>query len=123
MFADNYSEEQYSKGVNEISFNDKKYKALLEIISNQEDNKIIVFAFFRKTLLYLKNRLQNDGFKAGLIFGGIDMTERNKIIDSFFFAILICLLLAGNIIIIIICIITESFYGVWSYIGTYCIHI
>ncbi len=83
LFADNYSEEQYSKGVNEISFNDKKYKALLEIISNQEDNKIIVFAFFRKTLLYLKNRLQNDGLKAGLIFGGIDMTERNKIIDSF----------------------------------------
>jgi hypothetical protein len=47
----------------------------------------------------------------------------NKIIDSFFLAILICFLLAGNIIIIIICIITESFYGVWSYIGTYCVHI
>ena len=83
LFADNYTEEQYSKGVNEISFNDRKYQALLAIIDQQENNKIIVFAFFRKTLLYLKNRLQNDGFKAGLIFGGIDMTERNKIIDSF----------------------------------------
>ena len=83
LFADNYTEEQYFKGVNDISFKDKKYIALLEIISNQENNKIIVFAFFRKTLLYLKNRLQNDGLKVGLIFGGIDMTERNKIIDNF----------------------------------------
>lgn len=83
LFANNYTEEQYSKGVKDISFNDNKYKALIEIISNQENNKIIVFAFFRKTLLYLKNRLQNDTFKVGLIFGGIDINERNKIIDRF----------------------------------------
>ncbi|MEI7581650.1 helicase-related protein [Runella sp.] len=83
LFADNYTEEQYSKGVKDISDNDNKYKALLEIISRQENNRIIVFAFFKKTLMYLKNRLQNDGHKAGLIFGGVDMTERNKIIDSF----------------------------------------
>lgn len=83
LFADRNTEEEYYRGVNDINFNDNKYKALLEIISNQENNKIIVFAFFRKTLLYLKNRLQNDGFKADLIFGGIDMTERNKIIDGF----------------------------------------
>lgn len=83
LFADNYTEEQYSKGISDISFNDKKYNALLEIIRKQENNKIIVFAFFRKTLLYLKNRLQNDALKAGLIFGGIDMTERNKVIDNF----------------------------------------
>lgn len=83
LFADNYTEEEYNKGVKEISFIDGKYKALLEIIKKQDNNKIIVFAFFRKTLLYLKNRLQNDGFKAGLIFGAIDMSERNRIIDSF----------------------------------------
>lgn len=83
LFADNYKEKQYEEGISDISFNDKKYKALLEIIRKQEKNKIIVFAFFRKTLLYLKNRLQNDRLKAGLIFGGIDITERNKIIDSF----------------------------------------
>lgn len=83
LFADRYEEIDYSKGINELNFDDSKYIALLEIIKEQNENKIIVFAFFRKTLLYLKNRLQNDGFKAGLIFGGIDMTERNKIIDSF----------------------------------------
>jgi superfamily II DNA or RNA helicase len=83
LFADNYTEDQYLKGISEIIFNDNKYKALLEIINKQENNKIIVFAFFRKTLLYLKNRLQNDGHRVGIIFGGIDMTERNKIIGSF----------------------------------------
>lgn len=83
LFADKYSEEQYFKGINDIRFDDKKFKALLDIISRQENKKIIVFAFFRKTLLYLKNRLQNNGLKAGLIFGGIDMTERNKVIDRF----------------------------------------
>ncbi len=83
LFADNYTEDEYFKGVNDISFDDKKYKALLEIISQQENNKIIVFAFFRKTLLYLKNRLENDRLKVGLIFGGINMTERNMIIERF----------------------------------------
>lgn len=83
LFANKYTEEQYNNGVIEISFNDKKYKALLEIIHKQENNKIIVFAFFRRTLLYLKNRLHNDGLKVGIILGGVDLTQRNNIIDSF----------------------------------------
>lgn len=83
LFANNYTETQYLKGIQDLNFDDSKYKALLEIIKKQNHNKIIVFAFFRKTLLYLKNRLQNDGYKAGLILGGIDMTERNKVIESF----------------------------------------
>lgn len=83
LFANEYSEEQYTKGVKDINFNDGKYKALYEIIRQQENKQIIVFAFFRKTLLYLKNRLHNDGLKVGLIFGGIDITERNKIIENF----------------------------------------
>ena len=83
LFADYYTEEQYFKGIHNINFDDKKYKALRQIISTQEKNKIIVFAFFRKTLLYLKNRLQNDGLETGLIFGGIDMTDRNKVIENF----------------------------------------
>jgi len=83
LFADNYSEEDYNNGINEINYKDNKYAALLEIIKQEGTEKIIVFAFFRKTLLYLKNRLINDGFNVGLIFGGVDMTERNKIIDKF----------------------------------------
>ena len=34
-------------------------------------------------MLYLKNKLLNDGYNTGLIFGGIDISERNKIIDDF----------------------------------------
>ena len=83
LFADHYTEEQYSKGINHIDNDDQKYRALIEIINNQESNSIIVFAFFRKTLLYLKNRLNADGFLVGLIFGGIDISERNRIIESF----------------------------------------
>jgi SNF2 family DNA or RNA helicase len=83
LFANEYTEEQYSKGVHNLRFNDGKYNALIEIIDQQHNKQIIVFAFFRKTLLYLKNRLQNDGYKVDLIYGGVGMTERNKIIDSF----------------------------------------
>jgi SNF2 family DNA or RNA helicase len=83
LFANEYTEEEYNKGIIDIGFKDGKYKALIEIISQQENKQIIVFAFFRKTLLYLKNRLKNDGLKVGLIFGGIDITERNKIIENF----------------------------------------
>lgn len=83
LFADNYSEEEYNKGLIKINEKDNKYAALIEIIKQEGDKQIIVFAFFTKTLLYLKNRLSSDGFKAGLIFGDIDMTERNKIIDNF----------------------------------------
>jgi superfamily II DNA or RNA helicase len=83
LFANEYNEEQYFKGVHNISFNDGKYNALIEIIGQQENKQIIVFAFFRKTLLYLKNRLQNNGHKVGLIFGGVEMIERNKIIENF----------------------------------------
>lgn len=83
LFADNYTEEQYQRGVNNISFNDSKYSALVEIIKKQKNNKIIVFSFFRKTLLYLKSRLNNDEFDTDLIYGGVDIIERNKIIDNF----------------------------------------
>ncbi len=83
LFADNYSEEDYNIGLNQINDKDNKYVALLEIIRQEGSKQIIVFAFFRKTLLYLKNRLTNDGFKVGLIYGSIDMIERNRIIEKF----------------------------------------
>ena len=83
LFADNYSEKDYNDGVLNIDSKDSKYSALLEIIKQEENKQIIVFAFFRKTLLYLKNRLKNDGFVAGLIYGGVDINERNKTIDNF----------------------------------------
>lgn len=83
LFAGRYTEEEYQKGVKDINFNDSKYDALLEIIRQQKNHQIIVFAFFKLPLLYLKNRLKNDGFKVDLIYGGTDIQERNRIINSF----------------------------------------
>lgn len=83
LFACDYTEEEYQRGVTGIDFKDSKYDALVEIIKQQESHQIIVFAFFKLPLLYLKNRLQNDGFNVGLIYGATDIYERNKIIDDF----------------------------------------
>lgn len=83
LFADKYTEEEYKSGIENISFDDNKYKALLEVVREQEDNRIIIFAFFTKTLLYLKNRLKDDGMKVGIIFGDIDIEDRNKVINNF----------------------------------------
>ncbi len=85
LFADRFSEEQYDKNINlNLSkLNDSKYSALHEIIRQQEGNQLIVFSTFRKTLLYLKNRLCYDGFQVNVILGGKDLTERNDIIEKF----------------------------------------
>lgn len=82
LFANNYSEAQLSDNTLEINQMDSKYKALKDVLK-ENPRKIIVFSFFRKTLLYLKKRLTSEGFKVGLIFGGLDVKERNKIIDDF----------------------------------------
>lgn len=83
LFADTYSEEEYQNGISNINFDDNKYIELKKIIKQQNDEKIIVFSYFRKTLLYLKNRLTIDGYGVDLIFGGVDISERNQIIENF----------------------------------------
>lgn len=81
--------------------NDSKYRALKnslelmdstatlrgdrgnDVIVNAKD-KIIVFAFFKKTIAYLKRRLEHDGFKVTAVTGDIsDKVERDKILQSF----------------------------------------
>ena len=86
-------------------------------------NLNFIIAIDEIELFFLRNIFSNNIFNTIFIIRNTCQLYLNKIIDSFFFAILICLLFAGNIIIIIICIITESLYGIWSYIGTYCAHI
>lgn len=83
LFADQFTEEEYLNGGVVIKVDDNKYTALKEVINQQKKNQLIVFAFFRKTLLYLKNRLESDGLKVGIIYGGIELSERNKIIEKF----------------------------------------
>ncbi len=45
-------------------------------------NGIIVFSFFRKTLEYLREKLKKKGYKVGLIYGGIDLEERERITEQ-----------------------------------------
>jgi superfamily II DNA or RNA helicase len=82
--------------------NDSKYRALREAlrmmsstVTLKQDgsgddvfvdakDKIIVFAFFKKTIAYLKRRLEADGFKVAAVTGDIqDRQERDKILRSF----------------------------------------
>ncbi len=65
---------------------DNKYSQLENKIINkhvlQEGKKIIIFSFFRKTLLYLKARIENElNTETEIIYGG--MNDRKKRIDNF----------------------------------------
>ena len=72
---------------------DTKYLYLREflrkMIYDENEDKIIVFSFFVKTLGYLKQRLEADGFKVGVIHGNVplegteDAPGRKEIIESF----------------------------------------
>ena len=60
--------------------NDAKFDALLRILNEvfaHGNKKIIVFAIFKKTLLYLSYRLKKEGYNSVVIYGGsnIDKTE------------------------------------------------
>ena len=65
---------------------DSKYRALLkaikQILSDNREEKIVVFAYFRNTLSYLSRRLKADGFSAALIMGGMK-TPKEDVIEEF----------------------------------------
>jgi len=64
---------------------DNFLKGLVEIKNTNDDSKIIVFAFFKKTLEYLKRKLDNTDFRGSvvLIHGDIKVKDRQKIIRDF----------------------------------------
>ena len=63
--------------------NDSKYIELLNMLEKTPDNKIIVFAYYRKTLAYLKKRLMQDGISVTVIHGGIPNERRWEEIERF----------------------------------------
>jgi len=81
------------KKIEPICEEDSKYeqfKILLDnILEDSEIPQVIVFAFFIRTLEYLKQRLTKDGYKVGIIHGGIPLTDepnkpgRYNIMDQF----------------------------------------
>jgi SNF2 family DNA or RNA helicase len=64
---------------NTLGDEDPKYNALLKIIKEKQtlpNNRIMLFSTFRHTLYYLLEKLQSEGFRAGVIHGGIPDEER-----------------------------------------------
>lgn len=59
----------------QLAMDDSKYEALrsfvLETLEENPEEKIIIFAFFRGTLTYLRRRLEADGVSTALIMGGM----------------------------------------------------
>ena len=66
---------------------DSKYDQFIKILKELRKNegflKIMVFAFFKDTLRYLKRCLTADGFKCDIISGDVKPAERNLIIERF----------------------------------------
>ena len=65
---------------------DPKLGALRKIIRDKQElpnNKLMVFSTFRHTLAYLQKHLEADGFRLGLIHGGVTDEERTDIRNRF----------------------------------------
>ncbi|SKA70069.1 SNF2-related protein [Desulfobaculum bizertense] len=63
--------------------NDSKFKELLTVVKAKKNEKIIVFAYYRPTLSYLRRRLLESGEDVAIIHGGIPMANRWAEIERF----------------------------------------
>jgi SNF2 family DNA or RNA helicase len=64
--------------------NDTKYEKLRDMLRNQiKDEKVVIFAFFRGTISYLRNRLLDDEIDVTVIHGGVDDEQRWKELERF----------------------------------------
>ncbi|MFT5872004.1 MAG: superfamily II DNA or RNA helicase [Clostridium sp.] len=59
---------------NDTKYNDFK-SPVEQLLSNLENPQIIVFSFFVRTLKYLKKRLEEEGYKVGLICGEVPLVS------------------------------------------------
>lgn len=63
--------------------NDSKFKKLVELLTYSDDEKLVIFSFYRKTLAYLGRRLQAEGVGLATIHGGIHNDERWNLLEKF----------------------------------------
>lgn len=63
--------------------NDSKFDQLLRVLKGQPDEKIIIFAYYRPTLSYLRSRLIEEGEKVAIIHGGVNVDKRWEELDRF----------------------------------------
>ncbi len=71
----------------ELLNRDSKFEALMNVIRHQhatnDERRMIVFSFFRKTLLLLEERLSKNGFRCRRIDGTMGVAERNAVLQDF----------------------------------------
>lgn len=64
--------------------NDGKYDKLIEMLNGlSSDEKVLIFAYYRPTLSYLRRRLTDDQISVTVIHGGIPVEQRWVEIDRF----------------------------------------
>lgn len=70
----------------ELRCNDSKYQRLREMLipyfMEFPDEKIIIFSYFRPTLIYLNERLAEDGISSAVLMGGMK-TNKQDLIQQF----------------------------------------
>ena len=77
-------EDELAKGIVNWDFKDSKFdhfKIIINEVVIKNNKKLIVFATFRKTLLYLKSKLEKEKIKCVLMYG--DTKDRQNVIDQF----------------------------------------
>lgn len=63
---------------------DSKFAELKEMVTTHlPDEKVVVFAYYRNTLAYLRRRLRTEGISVAVIHGGIDHDQRWEELDRF----------------------------------------
>lgn len=67
-----------------LKAHDSKYRALTNLLDEywrkNDGHKVVLFSFYRETLHYLHERLEEDGISAGLMMGGMD---KEPVIERF----------------------------------------
>jgi superfamily II DNA or RNA helicase len=58
-------------------------KALGDLFHREPDAKVIIFSYFKKTLVYLQRRLAERGYQAAVIHGDVPTEERQEVINDF----------------------------------------
>ena len=72
--------------VDDLERNDSKYNRLIEVLkkifSDNREEKIIIFSYFRNTLHYLQRRLSDENITSQILMGGM-REDKQSIIDRF----------------------------------------
>lgn len=65
--------------------NDKKYAELVKLLKGTPNpkEKVVIFAYYRPTLAYLRRRLTADGINAAVIHGDVEHEQRWRELDRF----------------------------------------